>query len=104
MHKWFPAAFVGTVVLFSASLIAYGGGSGNGGSGKGGSSNSPSQVCKANDDFGFSHDTCVICLAQEKGNVTPACACKIAEEDGAFEFLGFDNLGECISSGFTGLF
>ena len=63
---------------------------------------SPSQICKANDDFGLSHDTCVVCIASGalQGIETPVCSCKILEDEGGLEAAGFENLGQCVSSGF----
>jgi hypothetical protein len=65
--------------------------------------NSPSQICKANDDFDLNHDTCTLCVAQGalEGNMTSTCACKILEDDGILGEVGFENLGQCVSSGFV---
>jgi hypothetical protein len=82
--------------MFSLSIVIFGE------SGK-----SPSQICKANDDYGVSHDTCVVCVAQGalEGVFSPTCSCKILEEGdtffGSLEDHGFDDLGDCISSGFS---
>ena len=67
------------------------------------SDNSPSQICKANDDFGVSHDTCVVCIAQGFPEITsPTCTCKAYEDGGLLEFFGFSSLGDCISCLQTG--
>ncbi len=65
------------------------------------SENSPSQVCKTNDDFGLSHDTCVVCLAQEGEFFSPTCICKSFQDDGTLDSLGL-TLGDCISCIQTG--
>lgn len=63
---------------------------------------SPAQFCKANDDIGVSHDTCVVCVTQGllDGTATSTCSCKVLEDVGALGELGFDNVGQCISAGF----
>ncbi len=98
MRKFLPAVFASLILVFSTSIVAFGT-----------PGQSPSKICDANDNYGTSHDACVVCVAQ--GNLyqeflTPTCACKLLEDnyyDGAtLQDFGFDNLGECISSGFTG--
>ena len=62
---------------------------------------SPSQICKENDDFGLSHDTCVVCLAQEGEIFSPTCICKSFQDDGTLDLLGL-SLGDCVSCIITG--
>lgn len=56
----------------------------------------PGKVCNDNDDFGFDHDTCTVCVAQGFPDVlSPTCACKAFQDldllpDGV-------SLGDCIS-------
>jgi hypothetical protein len=63
--------------------------------------NSPSQICKENDDFDLSHDTCTVCVAQRNLDVinfdelTPTCACKILQDSGLL--APGVSLGDCIS-------
>jgi hypothetical protein len=62
----------------------------------GAQSQSPSQFCKDNNDLGFSHDTCVVCV--NRGNNAPVCFCKILEDLGLLGAAGFSNLGQCVST------
>ena len=93
MRKFLSAVFASLLLAFSVSLVAFGS-----------SGQSPSQICDANNNYGVSHSTCVLCVAQGAltGPFTPTCACKIIEDAGLLEANGFDNLGQCISSGLTG--
>jgi hypothetical protein len=92
MRKRITMLVMAFVVLLSVGAVAM-------------AQDSPSQICKANDDFGFSHDTCVVCVAQGAltGPLTPTCACKILQDFDALDYFGFKNLGQCISSGFTAI-
>ncbi len=91
MRKFLPVVFASLVLVFSTSVVAFG----NQGP-------SPSQTCKAKGDtflgFPVDHSTCVVCEVQGD---TPTCACQVLEDVAFLELFGFDNLGECISSGFT---
>ena len=53
------------------------------------------RMCTANADFGFSHDTCVVCM--NKGNASHTCFCKFFDEFGLLEGFGFKNFGDCVS-------
>ena len=53
------------------------------------------QLCTANGNFGFGHDTCVVCL--NKGNGNQPCFCKVLESMGALSAAGFTNFGDCVS-------
>jgi hypothetical protein len=90
MRKRMMMLFMAAVVALSlGALVAFAG-------------DSPSQICKANGDFGLSHDTCVVCVAQGAliGPLTPTCSCKILADEGGLADFGFANLGQCVSSGF----
>jgi hypothetical protein len=90
MRKRITMLVMAFVVLLSLGAVAM-------------AQDSPSQICKAAGDFGLSHDTCVVCVAQGAltGPLTPTCSCKILQDLDALDLLGFKNLGQCISSGFT---
>lgn len=94
MRKCLPAVFASLALAFSISIVAYGS-----------SGTSPSQFCDAHDNEGSSHSTCVVCMSQGAFDTppvfTPTCSCEILQDAGVLEENGFDNLGDCISSGFV---
>lgn len=61
---------------------------------------SPSQFCKANGDFGVSHDACVTCVNNGADDYA-TCECKLLQDDYYGVSLadeGFSNFGECVST------
>ena len=53
------------------------------------------QLCTANGNFGFGHDTCVVCL--NKGNNGQVCICKFLDDLNLLGTFGFTNFGDCVS-------
>ncbi len=51
--------------------------------------------CTSNGNFGFGHDTCVVCA--NKGNNGQVCMCKLLQDTGLLGTFGFTSFGDCVS-------
>ena len=53
------------------------------------------EFCTSNGNFGFGHDTCVVCV--NKGNNGQVCICKVLEDANQLGAFGFTSFGDCVS-------
>src|SRR5579871_6729698 len=60
----------------------------------------PGKYCNDNSNFGFSHDACVVCVAESQtGGEGAVCMCKLALDSGV---ITQDQFGQCVSGNLAG--
>ena len=93
MKKWITSVFASAVLAISMGAVAMAHGQNEG----------VGEYCKPLAElYGVSNDLCVNCVnpseANRSGEGAPTCICKNAGPFGGEPYLGYDNLGQCVSS------
>jgi hypothetical protein len=88
MKTWIMSSCMGAVLALSLGMVAMAQNQGNG----------VGEYCKPlTEEVGVSNDLCVTCVNSGKGDVA-VCICKNAGLSEGNPYLGYDNLGQCVSA------